>query len=237
MLFYIEELDYEKSVYTYKSGCIFDELLEFYAFLNVWAVTEVKDVKGVEESSEEFFYNADKGIDLTDEMFDKCVKIMYILENIDLIIKMVELNDTAVYKCKSELAEQGILDILCRILEMIYYKTTPLPLFQKPFVKRRPTIKLNEDGSPIEDIDLKNVIPQDYVAEEIARDQLNDITLKILDLVLNLIRAHRINSERCTRYFGVLFQLFCAHEMYNEIKLRDPSFQCDHSHEYISIIG
>jgi hypothetical protein len=102
MLFYVEEVDYEKSVYSYKSGCIFDELLEFYAFLNVWAVTEVPID---EKNSEHFFYNAEKGIDLTDEMFDKCVKIMYILENIELIIKTVELDDTAVLKCKSELAE------------------------------------------------------------------------------------------------------------------------------------
>jgi hypothetical protein len=170
MLFYIEEVDYEKSVYSYKSGCIFDELLEFYAFLNVWAVTEVSGSDDIEMPSENYFYNADKGIDLTDEMFDKCVKIMYILENIDLIIKNVELDDTAVHKCKSELAEQGILDILCCILEMIYYKTTPLPLLQRPFVKRRPTLKFNEDGTQQEEINLSNVIPQDYVAEEIARD-------------------------------------------------------------------
>lgn len=90
MFFYIEEVEYEKSIYTYKSGCIFDELLEFYAFLNVWAVTEVEDE---EDTSEKWFYNAEKGIDLTDEMFDKCVKIMYILENIELIIKTVEMND------------------------------------------------------------------------------------------------------------------------------------------------
>lgn len=91
MIFFIEEVDYEKSVYTYKSGCIFDELLEFYAFLNVWAVTEVKEV---EDPSEKYFYNAERGIDLTDEIFDKCVKVMHILENIELIIKKVELNDT-----------------------------------------------------------------------------------------------------------------------------------------------
>lgn len=71
----------------------------------------------------------------------------------------------------------------------------------------------------------------------VARDQLNDVSLKILDLVLILIRNHRINSERCTKYFGVLFQLFYAHEMYNDIKLRVKDFQCDHSHEFISLIG
>ena len=44
MVFYIEEVPYDRTVYTYKSGCIFDELLEFYAFLNVWAVIKVTEV-------------------------------------------------------------------------------------------------------------------------------------------------------------------------------------------------
>ena len=212
MIFYIEEVGYEKSVYTYKSGQIFDELLEFYAFLNVWAVTEVQEV---EEASENFFYNPEKAIDLTDEMFEKCVKVMHILENVELILRNVEMHDSKLEKCKQELAEQGILDIFCRILEIIYYKTTPLTLFQKPFMQRRPSLK--KDGP-----DLSKVLPSDFVAEEIARDQLNDVTLKILDLVLSLIRAHRMNSERVTRYFGNFFQLFCAHENYNDIKLRQP---------------
>jgi hypothetical protein len=46
---------------------------------------------------------------------------------------------------------------------MIYYKTTPLTLFQKPFMQRRPSLK--KDGP-----DLSKVLPSEFVAEEIARD-------------------------------------------------------------------
>lgn len=42
MIFYIEEESDERSIYSYQSSCIFDELLEFYAFLNVWAVRDDK---------------------------------------------------------------------------------------------------------------------------------------------------------------------------------------------------
>lgn len=69
MVFYIEEVPYDRTVYTYKSGCIFDELLEFYAFLNVWAVIKVTEV---DEPSEKFKYDNERAIDLSDELFDKC---------------------------------------------------------------------------------------------------------------------------------------------------------------------
>lgn len=41
--------------------------------------------------------------------------------------------EEATRKCKDELVEQGILDMLMRIIEMIYYKTVPPPLFERPF--------------------------------------------------------------------------------------------------------
>lgn len=69
MIFYIEEVPYDRTVYAYKSGCIFDELLEFYAFMNVWAVSHVTTV---DEPTERFHYDNERAIDLSDELFDKC---------------------------------------------------------------------------------------------------------------------------------------------------------------------
>ena len=57
------------------------------------------------------------------------------------------------------------------------------------------------------------------MAQEIAREQVKDVALKMLDLVLTLIRAHRNNSERATKYFPVLFQHFQVHERYIELSI------------------
>jgi len=89
MLFRIEEVSEEEALYTYKSGCIFDELLEFYAFLNVWAVSVVEQ----DDSIEKYYLNHEKAIDLTDELFDKCEKVKYMLNNIDDLIKDSEKSD------------------------------------------------------------------------------------------------------------------------------------------------
>lgn len=101
MIFQIEEVDQEQTLYTYKSGCIFDELLEFYAFLNVWGVSFIEG----EETTEKYYLNHEKAIDLTDELFDKCEKAKYILDNIEILLKSAEGNDNKLLKCKKELVE------------------------------------------------------------------------------------------------------------------------------------
>ena len=58
---------------------------------------------------------------------------MYILKNLEKILLEVESHENEYAKAKQELSEQGILDILCKVLEMIYYKTTPPKLMIKAF--------------------------------------------------------------------------------------------------------
>jgi hypothetical protein len=119
MIFFIESIDDDKAKNAYNSNCIFDEILEFYAFLNVWSVSEVEDI---EEPSERFFYDHKNSIDLADELFEKCQKIIFILDNLENTIKAALKSDEDLNKCKNELVEQGILEI-------IFYKTTPPPFF------------------------------------------------------------------------------------------------------------
>ena len=175
MLFRIEEVSEEEALYTYKSGCIFDELLEFYAFLNVWGVSVVE----LDDSIEKYYLNHEKAIDLTDELFDKCEKVKYILNNIDDLIKDSERSDVLLFKCKNELVEQGILDMLCRIIEMLYYKTTPTPLFYKPFKVRKQITQAEREQAAKnatgledkeEEVDIHQVKVEIYVAQEIARE-------------------------------------------------------------------
>jgi len=41
MIFIIEEIEQEESVYSYQGSCVFDELLEYYSFINVFGVGSV----------------------------------------------------------------------------------------------------------------------------------------------------------------------------------------------------
>lgn len=233
MFFYIEEVPQPRTVYAYKAGCIFDELLEFYAFLNVWAVSPVS---GLDEPTERFFYDNEKAIDLRDEIFDKCQKVMYILNNIESLLQAVEGDEGQLEKCKNELVEQGILDMIFRNLEMLYYKTTPPPMFTPAFkVPKRTGLEGEAIGG--DDYTAASFKIEIYVAQEIAREQVKDVALKMLDLVLTLIRAHRNNSERTTKYFSVLFQHFQVHERYIELSIANPSFHTEASPEFISMIG
>ena len=61
--------------------------------------------------------------------------------------------------------------------------------------------------------------------------------LKVLGIVLNLIRAHRTNSEKLTKYFGILFQIYQAQELYQEIAKVNRNFECDNAGVFLSIIA
>jgi len=68
MIFTIEEVSYEQSIQSYQSSCIFDELLEFYAYLNVWAVEENEQK---DDQVEKFYYKHDSAVELSDELYEK----------------------------------------------------------------------------------------------------------------------------------------------------------------------
>ena len=46
MIFYIEEVNARESIYSYQCGCMFDELLEFYCFLNQFGVAKTDAEQG-----------------------------------------------------------------------------------------------------------------------------------------------------------------------------------------------
>jgi hypothetical protein len=50
-------------------------LLEFYSFLNVWAVNENEQIDTVEK----YYYKHDKAVEYSDELYDRVQKILFIL--------------------------------------------------------------------------------------------------------------------------------------------------------------
>lgn len=43
MVFVMEEVTMSEAIYSYHSNTIFDEILEFYTFLNSWAVKPLEN--------------------------------------------------------------------------------------------------------------------------------------------------------------------------------------------------
>lgn len=54
---------------------------------------------------------------------------MFIVNNIEMLIDEIPTQSEELEQCNTELAEQGVLDVLFRIAEMIYYKMTPPIMF------------------------------------------------------------------------------------------------------------
>lgn len=101
MIFIIEEVSFENSLQSYQSSCIFDEMLEFYSFLNVWAVHENEQF----DQLEKYYYKHDKAVEHSDELYEKVQKVLFILSNIEFNIKKVEQDMDKLTQCKSELRE------------------------------------------------------------------------------------------------------------------------------------
>lgn len=234
MLFFLEEIPEGEAKYAYQGNCIYDELLEFYAFLNVWAVKEVE----FDDTSERYYFDHDSAIDSSDDLFDKVQKVLFILGNIEEMLESASVNGEELKKCKDEIVEQGILDIIMRILEIIYYKTTPPPMFQRPFISNKLTKSQDADifGSDGRK-DPTKVKIDEYVGQEIAREHLDIVLMRMLDIVLTLIRSHRTNSEMLTKYFGILYQHLVVQEHYMEIARINPQFEAENAPIYMSLIG
>ena len=69
-------------------------------------------------------------------------------------------------------------------------------------------LKNKENRNPDEQqegIDIKKIRIDDYIVQEIFRDNVEPVMSKMFEIVLILIRANRENSERITKYFGILF--------------------------------
>jgi hypothetical protein len=93
------------------------------------------------------------------------------------------------------LAEQGIIDMLVKVLELIYYKTVPFDhrvRAQKGEIEK--TGMLNED---------------EYPTQSIARSHLDKISKFILRILLILVKMNQQNCERLTKYNEVIYtQMF-----------------------------
>lgn len=83
---------------------------------------------------ERFSYDHELALEQEDDLAERISRVSFILDGLqELMESAMTAGEAALRKCKDELVEQGILDMLMRTIEMIYYKTVPPALFEKPF--------------------------------------------------------------------------------------------------------
>jgi hypothetical protein len=229
MMFQIEEVPFEQSIQAYQSSQIFDEMLEYYAFLNCWGVAPNEQHDQVEK----FYIKHDLANEQTDDLYDKTQKMLTILQNLEEGIMAYDDEPEALLKVKTQFQEQGILDILCRILDVIYYKTVPPPMFQKPF-KSTKTRSENEHSN---NIDFEHLRIDEYLAQQISRDNLEPLIMKTLELLLIMSKGHRANSEAMTKYFNTLYQHYHVQENYFQLNIIHPDFKTTNPKNFMEVLG
>jgi hypothetical protein len=67
MVFVIEEVNEKEAIQSYQSSCMFDELLEYYCFLNQWGVHKIEH----EDTFEKYFLKPQKAVELKDVLLAK----------------------------------------------------------------------------------------------------------------------------------------------------------------------
>lgn len=184
---------------------MFDHLLSFYSFLNIWAVSQVK----LPEKSERFYYKREKAEEMEGILQQRAAQIDFILSNVESLLRTVQFNIEKSEKCKTELAESGFLDLILRIIQISYYKMMPPPMFEKPFKStseffREAELKSNK-REQLGIIDIPSFRIDQYTAQGIAREKLNPVVLHALKVILIMVRDHRGNSELTTKYQSILY--------------------------------
>lgn len=86
-------------------------------------------------------------------------------------------------------------------------------------------------------LDLHKLNIDEYVAQEIARDHLDIVVLKMFDIILELCRGHRINSEKVTKFQGMFYQHYQVNDLYFQLSNINPNFTAPNPHEFFKVIG
>jgi len=86
-------------------------------------------------------------------------------------------------------------------------------------------------------VNLEALRIDEYIAQEIARDNLDQVLMKILELMVHLVRGHRSNSEQTTKYFNSLYQHLHVQENYLYLNLRRPEVKTANPKKYIELIS
>lgn len=92
----------DNAKYAYRGTAIFEQILEFYAYLNSWSVKEVNN----KDYPDSYCYDYEEALKFEEELIDRVAKINFILEGLkDMILLALSAGEKQLKKCKDELVE------------------------------------------------------------------------------------------------------------------------------------
>lgn len=74
-------------------------------------------------------------------------------------------------------------------------------------------------------VNVETLRIDEYIAQEIAREILNPLLLRIFEVILKMIRGHVKNSEIAIKYQGILYQHYMSNEQYLLMSQTNPYFK------------
>lgn len=113
------------------------------------------------------------------------------------ISRTKETSSDQYYQLQRHLAEQGILVLMIKLLELIYYKVTPQAQRDRDLLGIDP-------GNGLDNLDEN--------PEMIAMDYLDPLADKILRLLHLLIKQNRMNAERVTKYENIIYMMLTRYD-------------------------
>ena len=116
-----------------------------------------------------------------------------------------------------------------RCLEIIYYKVNPPLLLAKPFrsIKEFYKMKMMKEAKKEVHalVDLSEVRVDEYIAYETPRDILAPISMKLFEIIIDMIRSNEWNSEASVKYQSILYQHYILNEQYETMYTCNPYFK------------
>ena len=193
--FIFEKANDELKTYTQKSFSIYFYLLDSYRFINQWAV-----IREEEDGEEYDKYDEIMATTSEEHLQERANEVSSVL---DLLIQ--DLNDKEheeLNRIQTYYAEQGIVEMLVKLGELNFYKSTRVEervedLVGKSQFRRQAVRNLIND----------NIGEDEIRPEHIADEYLTELNDKILRVIYLLIRYNTENCNIMTKYDQLIYML------------------------------
>ncbi|CDW75428.1 cation channel family protein [Stylonychia lemnae] len=193
MVFMIEKVSDKDASITYEGQSYCQTFLEFHDFILLWAVNELVKTK---------MYNQTEAIETEEVLSDKSEEFMQVLTRLyETLYKAKNNSRDQFIKYQNHLAEQGVLHMLIKLLELIYYKTVPKN-------ERYNDNKKQRDKSILSDLEIagQNMFGSRSIPETIASDHLDQVSNQLLRVINVMIKNNPKNAAIVTQNERIIYR-------------------------------
>lgn len=164
----------------------------------MWAVISIENLDNVDEK---YKYDDESATETEEDLKNECKIFRVILNDLgNLLLGAKEKSRDKYIEMQCMLAEQGILDILVKLVELIYYKCVPLQEREVAFEGKKLASQ------------LKQYDDDETQAEIIANDYLKAIGDKLLRTIFQMIKFNPLNSQRLSKFDKIIYTQISRHE-------------------------